>query len=88
MQRNIDWVCGLGLDCEPIREGGACFEPDTVPAHAAFAMNAYFQASGGNDFDCDFRETGNVTTVDPSGFGILVQIFVFDNVETFITQMR
>ena len=66
LQRNIDYVCGLGLDCGPIQENGPCFLPNTVRAHAAYVMNAYFQATDGNDSDCDFQQTGDLTTVDPS----------------------
>ncbi|KAA8540062.1 hypothetical protein F0562_026754 [Nyssa sinensis] len=55
--KNIDYVCGLGLDCKPIQEGGACFIPDTVRAHAAYAMNTYYQATGKNDYDCNFVQT-------------------------------
>ncbi|XP_038906871.1 glucan endo-1,3-beta-glucosidase [Benincasa hispida] len=66
LQRNIDYVCGLGLDCGPIQENGPCFAPNTVRAHAAYVMNAYFQATEGNDSDCDFDQTGALTTVDPS----------------------
>ncbi|KAI5657626.1 hypothetical protein M9H77_26419 [Catharanthus roseus] len=66
LQKNIDYVCGLGLDCGPIKEGGSCFLPNTVRAHAAYAMNAYYQATGRHDFDCDFKETGAITTTDPS----------------------
>ncbi|KAI6697777.1 hypothetical protein NL676_017896 [Syzygium grande] len=66
LQRNIDYICGLGLDCRPIQEDSACFLPNTVRAHAAYAMNAYYQAMGRNDYDCDFKETGAVTTVNPS----------------------
>ncbi|KAL5567738.1 hypothetical protein UlMin_024313 [Ulmus minor] len=66
LQRNIDYVCGLGLDCGPIQEGGPCFAPNTVRAHAAYAMNVYYQAMGINGFDCDFDRTGTITDVDPS----------------------
>lgn len=66
LQRNIDYICGLGLDCRPIQEDGACFLPNTVRAHAAYAMNAYYQAMGRNNYDCNFKETGAATTVDPS----------------------
>lgn len=66
LQRNIDYVCGLGFDCRPIQEGGPCYLPDTVRGHAAYAMNAYYQATGGNDFDCDFKQTAAVTSTDPS----------------------
>ncbi|KAK4759096.1 hypothetical protein SAY87_020397 [Trapa incisa] len=67
LQRNIDYVCGLGwVNCGPIKEGGACFEPDTVRAHAAYAMNVYYQTSGKNNYDCDFEGTGSISNVDPS----------------------
>ncbi|KAI9380803.1 hypothetical protein POPTR_015G010150v4 [Populus trichocarpa] len=51
--------------CTPIQEGGECFLPTVIRAHAAFAMNACYQGTGKNDFDCDF-ETGAISTVDPS----------------------
>ncbi|KAK6262525.1 hypothetical protein QUC31_008341 [Theobroma cacao] len=66
LQRNIDYVCGLGLDCGPIQEDGACFLPNTVRAHAAFAMNAYYQSTDRKEYDCAFEQTGAITDVDPS----------------------
>ncbi|GLU21289.1 hypothetical protein SLE2022_374350 [Rubroshorea leprosula] len=66
LQRNIDYVCGLGVDCSPIQEGGECFFPDTVRAHAAYAMNAYYQSTGKHQYDCDFAQTGAMTDTDPS----------------------
>lgn len=66
LQKNIDYVCGLGVDCSPIQEGGACFFPDTVRAHAAYAMNAYYQSTGKHQHDCDFAQTGATTDTDPS----------------------
>ncbi|KAF5795442.1 putative glucan endo-1,3-beta-D-glucosidase [Helianthus annuus] len=66
LQANIDYVCGLGLDCQPILEGGRCFYPNSVHAHAAYAMNAYYQATGRHEYDCDFRGTGFITPSNPS----------------------
>ncbi|KAJ6672888.1 O-GLYCOSYL HYDROLASES FAMILY 17 PROTEIN [Salix viminalis] len=67
LQRNIDYVCGLEVElCKPIQEGGACFLPNTVRAHASFAMNAYYQGTEKNDYDCDFKQTAAVSNVDPS----------------------
>ncbi|KAG9142365.1 hypothetical protein Leryth_016848 [Lithospermum erythrorhizon] len=67
LQRNIDYACGFGgIDCGPIQEGGQCFHPNTVRAHATYAMNAYYQSTQRNDFDCDFKQTGEITTIDPS----------------------
>lgn len=83
LQRNIDYVCGLGLDCGPIQEGGSCFEPDTVRAHAAYVMNAYYRANGKNDYDCDFEGTGSITNVDPSEFVSLISCNCISSLKTF-----
>ncbi|KAL5719060.1 hypothetical protein ACHQM5_011892 [Ranunculus cassubicifolius] len=66
LQNNIDYVCGLGIDCKPINAGGPCFLPNTIQAHAAYAMNSYYQAMGRYPYDCDFKQTAMITTVDPS----------------------
>lgn len=66
LQSNIDYVCGSGVDCEPIQNGGPCFEPNTVRSHAAYAMNAYYQANGRNDYNCDFMGSGVITITNPS----------------------
>lgn len=66
LQKNIDYVCSNGVDCKPIQQGGPCFVPDTVKSHASYAMNAFYQASGRHDFDCDFNNTGVLTSIDPS----------------------
>jgi hypothetical protein len=69
LQRNIDYVCGLEAEyCKPIQEGGECFMPNTVKAHAAFAMNAYYQGTEKNDYDCDFEQTAAISNVNPSMF--------------------
>ncbi|XP_060174808.1 glucan endo-1,3-beta-D-glucosidase-like isoform X2 [Lycium barbarum] len=66
LQSNIDFVCSSGIDCQPIQDGGPCYEPNTIRAHAAYAMNAYYQANGRKMFDCNFINTGVVTNYDPS----------------------
>ena len=66
LQKNIDYACNRGVDCKPIQSGGACFDPNTVRSHAAYAMNAYYQAFGPQDYNCDFGHTGVVTFTDPS----------------------
>ena len=67
LQENIDFACGQeGVDCAAIRAGGVCYEPDTLQGRAAYAMNLYFQSNGQHAFDCDFGQTGLVTTADPS----------------------
>ncbi|KAJ3692994.1 hypothetical protein LUZ60_012089 [Juncus effusus] len=66
LQQNIEFVCRQQIDCGPIQPGGYCYKPDTVQAHAAYAMNEYFRFYGKNLFDCYFGGTGVVTSVDPS----------------------
>ncbi|KAM7259146.1 hypothetical protein ACFE04_014887 [Oxalis oulophora] len=66
LQDNIDYVCSSGVDCDTIDKGGACYNPNTVRSHAAYAMNAYYQAVGRHDHDCDFNHTGVITYTDPS----------------------
>lgn len=66
LQANIDYVCGTGIDCKPIQAGGACFNPNNVRSHASYVMNAFYQANGLHDFNCDFNHTGVVTSIDPS----------------------
>ncbi|GFY82176.1 hypothetical protein Acr_02g0004160 [Actinidia rufa] len=64
---NINWACTSGgVDCSPIQEGGACFNPNTARSRAGYVMNAYYQAKGHQDFNCDFSNTGFVTASDPS----------------------
>lgn len=67
LQSNIDYVCSTGLvDCKQIQNGGSCFEPNTLQNHAAYVMNAYYQAAGRNPYDCDFAQSGVITATDPS----------------------
>jgi exo-beta-1,3-glucanase (GH17 family) len=66
LQANIDYACGQGIDCGPIQPGGACFEPNTLPSHAAFVMNLYYQTFGRNQWNCDFSQTAILTSQNPS----------------------
>ncbi|XP_051137879.1 glucan endo-1,3-beta-glucosidase-like [Andrographis paniculata] len=66
LQKNIEYACSQSqVDCRPIRQGGACFIPNTVEAHASFAMNSYYQTSGRNNFNCDFSGTAILTSTNP-----------------------
>ncbi|KAK9127099.1 hypothetical protein Syun_015896 [Stephania yunnanensis] len=67
LQANINYVCSRGtVDCKAIQSGGPCFSPDTVRAHASYAMNAYYQSAGRHVYNCDFSNTGVITDADPS----------------------
>ncbi|XP_027352035.1 glucan endo-1,3-beta-glucosidase-like [Abrus precatorius] len=66
LQANINYVCSQGVDCRPIQPGGVCFAANNVRALATYAMNAYYQANGRHDFNCDFSHTGVITSTNPS----------------------
>ncbi|XP_062023133.1 glucan endo-1,3-beta-D-glucosidase isoform X2 [Rosa rugosa] len=66
LQANIDYVCGHGFDCSPIQPGGACFEPNTVASHAAYAMNILYQTAGHDAQNCDFSQTATLSSNNPS----------------------
>nr|KYP64980.1 Glucan endo-1,3-beta-glucosidase [Cajanus cajan] len=66
LQANINYVCSQGVDCKPIQPGGNCYAANNVKALATYAMNAYYQANGRHDYNCDFSNTGLITTTNPS----------------------
>ncbi|KAK2359916.1 O-Glycosyl hydrolase family 17 protein [Trifolium repens] len=66
LQANINYVCSQKVDCRPIQPGGLCYAPNNVRALATYAMNAYYQANGRHDFNCDFSNSGVVTSINPS----------------------
>ncbi|CAI9786355.1 unnamed protein product [Fraxinus pennsylvanica] len=67
LQEIINSTCNQkGIDCSPIKPGGACFEPNTLASHAAYVMNLHYQNSGSNPWECNFAQTATITTVNPS----------------------
>ncbi|KAK8311490.1 hypothetical protein V6Z12_D02G254000 [Gossypium hirsutum] len=66
LQSSLDYACGQGIDCSPIQPGGACFEPNTIASHAAYAMNLYYQNSAKNPWNCDFSQTATLTSQNPT----------------------
>ncbi|TKY75348.1 Glucan endo-1,3-beta-glucosidase 13 [Spatholobus suberectus] len=63
----LDFCCGPGgVDCREVYQGGDCFRPNNLVAHASYAMNAYYQMHGRNYWNCDFKASGLVTFTDPS----------------------
>ncbi|CAL0332669.1 unnamed protein product [Lupinus luteus] len=66
LQANLDYACGHGIDCSPIQSGGACFEPNTLLNHAAYAMNLFYQSAGQNPLTCDFLQTAMLSMNNPS----------------------
>ncbi|KAH7428644.1 hypothetical protein KP509_09G010100 [Ceratopteris richardii] len=67
LQQIINFACGEGgADCSSIQNGQACFSPNTLVAHASYAMNSYYQHHGRNYWNCFFDNLGLVTPTDPS----------------------
>ncbi|KAF7817573.1 glucan endo-1,3-beta-D-glucosidase-like [Senna tora] len=66
LQANLNYACGHGIDCGPIQPGGACYEPNTLEAHAAYAMNLYYQTAGQDPKNCDFSQTATLSSNIPN----------------------
>ncbi|GER47086.1 glucan endo-1 3-beta-glucosidas [Striga asiatica] len=67
LQAALDWACGPGkVDCSELMQGQACYEPDTVEAHANYAFDAYYHQMGKAPGSCDFNGVATVTTTNPS----------------------
>ncbi|PKA60933.1 putative glucan endo-1,3-beta-glucosidase A6 [Apostasia shenzhenica] len=63
----LTFTCGQGNGtCEAIGIGGACFEPNTVTAHANYAFNSYWQQFRSTGGTCYFGGLAVQTTHDPS----------------------
>ncbi|KAL1541659.1 PLASMODESMATA CALLOSE-BINDING PROTEIN 3-like [Salvia divinorum] len=69
LQKTLDYACGSGADCNPTRQSGPCFSPNTVRAHCNYAVNSYFQRNRQAPLACDFSGTAAVVNSDPSTGG-------------------
>ncbi|KAL6652045.1 hypothetical protein ACP70R_010970 [Stipagrostis hirtigluma subsp. patula] len=65
IQEAMDYACGSGAECGAIQPSGACYQPDTVLAHASFAFNSYWQQTRAAGGTCDFGGTATIVTRDP-----------------------
>ncbi|XP_048634154.1 major pollen allergen Ole e 10, partial [Brassica napus] len=68
LEENLGFACANGVDCRPILEGGACYNPNTPLGHASYVMNAYYATHERTDYACKFffPNSAMLTTTNPS----------------------
>ncbi|CAO2818507.1 unnamed protein product [Amaranthus hypochondriacus] len=69
LQKAIDYACGAGADCNPIRPNGQCYNPNSITAHCSYAVNSYYQKNAAKGATCSFNGAATLTNSDPSGGG-------------------
>lgn len=69
LQKALDYACGHGADCNPIKSTGSCYNPNSMQAHCSYAVNSYYQKMSTSGATCDFSGTAYLSSSDPSVSG-------------------
>ncbi|CAI9089272.1 OLC1v1023819C1 [Oldenlandia corymbosa var. corymbosa] len=67
LQTALDWACGQGgANCSPIQRGGPCYDASDIQRTASFAFNDYYLKHGMTEDSCNFSNSADVTSLNPS----------------------
>ncbi|KAL8150639.1 hypothetical protein V2J09_020447 [Rumex salicifolius] len=69
LQKTLDYACGHGADCNPIKSTGSCYNPNSIQSHCSYAVNSYYQKMSSTGATCDFSGTAYLSSSDPSVSG-------------------
>ncbi|CAB4306787.1 unnamed protein product [Prunus armeniaca] len=83
LQSALDYACNYA-DSSPTKKGGSCYDPDRPAHHASFAMNAYYQKMGRNQWNCHSNNTSLISLADPSYNPLLPIYSALQNIINFI----